>query len=296
MRKVICILWLTGTLGFTGVKATAAVSVPSDPALDVSVSISGRFINLLTGEAKEVALHPELIWVTPDELPPEADSLRPALSTQWNPAVPRANQIWERWKHRAFQSLNAPNGWEMWEASSEPLTLNLTVRDKHRRLRAVRVLTADGEQVVNTKRSSAAQGKYRISPSGSAVLVLQGQQSALMVVLMHWTPVVRTGRMSDMVDCPPFTPVHLDCEECRQGEAVVKRARPDLPLPESGFYRVYRHVEANQNYPSGVPHFEHAEYAVLAPDYMPHGRGSSARCLRCPKRKPSACSSENPGG
>jgi hypothetical protein len=75
-RKPIFLLALV----WVGIAATRLV--PSDSALEVSASVSGRFVNLMTGETREVTLQPELLWVTADELPTAAEALRPLLMRQ----------------------------------------------------------------------------------------------------------------------------------------------------------------------------------------------------------------------
>ncbi len=224
---------------------------PLDPSLDVAVVVQGEFVNLLTGEQRTVTIMPLLLWMAPEELPSQTETLR-----QWlTPKTPvDCCEEWRKWKHRTVQDLMPPRDWLFWEAGYDPLTLQLRLRDAQQRLTYVRIVTLREEQVVMAT-DGTVQEKVRLAPTEAAALLVQGQTEPLFALLARWTPLVSRERTGTVAEVGPLPPPSISCEECQRGEEIAYRLYPDLALPEQGFVRVYRRLHRGDPYLTDPPHF-----------------------------------------
>lgn len=246
-RRCICLLlfWLS--------VAHAAPDLP-DPSLSVSITVHGRFVNLMTGEQRLVTLQPQVLWAFPEELPTRPDLLRRAIRKEWSPAQLRFPEFWRKWQHRSVQTLNPPKGWLIWDAADEPLNLRVSVRDKEKRLSEIRLITPTEEHTAEAK-NGVVQMDRRIQPTDACALILRGRKGTLLLLLARWTPLVYAERVGIVAEVSLSPSPKIDCDECRRGEALARQVRPDLPPPEKGFVRVYRYVREGEPYPTDVPHF-----------------------------------------
>ena len=247
-------LWLLLLFSANSIKA---VPLPPDPSLDIEVKVHGRFVNWVTGKEQTVSVQPQVIWAMLNELPTRTDLLRRAIKNEWRGAQLFFSDFWRRWSHRTVQTLNPPQGWLIWDVSQQPLKLQVSVRDKEKRLTQLRLVTVH-EELMAKAVNGVAKITWTIKPTDAAVLVLRDKSGVLAFLLMRWTPIVYAERVGIVAEVGPVPVTIGDCEECRQGEAIANQIYEKLRPPKEGFIWVFQRLKAGDEYPdlnTGVPHF-----------------------------------------
>jgi len=225
--------------------------------LDIEVKVHGRFVNWVTGKEQTASVKPQVIWAMPNELPTQTDLLRRAIKNEWRGAQLFFSDFWHRWAHRTVQTLNPPQGWLIWDVSQQPLQLQVSVRDKEKRLVQLRLVTVH-EEVTAKAVNGTVQITRTIKPTDAAILVLRDKSGVLAFLLMRWTPIVYAERVGIVAEVGPVPVTIGDCEECRQGEAIANQIYEKLRPPKEGFVWVFQKLKAGEEYPdlkTGVPHF-----------------------------------------
>jgi hypothetical protein len=247
-------LWLLLLFSANSIKA---VPLPPDPSLDIEVKVQGRFVNRVTGKEQTTSVKPQVIWAMPNELPSRTDLLRRAIKNEWRGAQLFFSDFWHRWAHRTVQTLNPPQGWLIWDVSQQPLQLQVSVRDKEKRLTQLRLVTVH-EEVMAKAANGAAKVTWTIKPTDAAVLVLRDKLGVLAFLLMRWTPIVYAEQVGIAAEVGPIPVTIGDCEECRKGEAIANQIYEKLRPPKEGFVWVFQRLKSGDEYPdlnTGVPHF-----------------------------------------
>jgi hypothetical protein len=247
-------LWLLLLFSVNPIKA---VPLPPDPSLDIEVKVQGRFVNWVTGKEQTASVKPQVIWAMPNELPTRTDLLRRAIRNEWRGAQLFFPDFWRRWAHRTVQTLNPPQDWLIWDVSQQPLQLQVSVRDKEKRLTQLRLVTVH-EEVTAKVVNGAAKVTWTIKPTDAAVLVLRDKLGVLAFLLMRWTPIVHAERVGIVAEVGPIPVTIGDCEECRQGEAIANQIYEKLRPPKEGFVWVFQRLKDGGEFPDlrkGVPHF-----------------------------------------
>jgi hypothetical protein len=225
--------------------------------LDIEVKVQGRFVNWVTGKEQTASVKPQVIWAMPNELPTRTDLLRRAVRNERRGAQLFFSDFWRRWAHRTVQTLNPPQGWLIWDVSQQPLQLQVSVRDKEKRLTQLRLVTVH-EEVMAKAANGAAKVTWTIKPTDAAVLVLRDKLGVLAFLLMRWTPIVYAEQVGIVAEVGPIPVTIGDCEECRKGEAIANQIYEKLRPPKEGFVWVFQRLKAGDEYPdlnTGVPHF-----------------------------------------
>jgi len=237
-----------------------AVPLPPDPSLDIEAKVRGQFTNWVTGEEQTVFIQPQVIWATPNELPNRADLLRQAIKSEWRRAILFLPDFWCLWNQRTIQPLKPPHGWLIWDVSRQRqhlLQLQVSVRDKRKRLTQVRLVTVH-EEVKAKAVNGMAKVVWAIKPTDAGVLILQGRSSVLAFLPMRWTPLVYAERVGIVAEVGPVPVPIGKCEECQRGRAIAQQIYEKLRPPKEGFVWVFQRLRAGSRYPIvgvDVPHF-----------------------------------------
>jgi hypothetical protein len=237
-----------------------AVPLPPEPSLDIEAKVRGQFTNWVTGEEQTVFIQPQVIWATPNELPNRADLLRQAIKSEWRRAILFLPDFWRLWNQRTIQPLKPPHGWLIWDVSRQRqhlLQLQVSVRDKRKRLTQVRLVTVH-EEVKAKAVNGMAKVVWAIKPTDAGVLILQGRSSVLAFLPMRWTPLVYAERVGIVAEVGPVPVPIGKCEECQRGRAIAQQIYEKLRPPKEGFVWVFQRLRAGSRYPIvgvDVPHF-----------------------------------------
>ena len=259
-------LWLLLLFSANSIKA---VPLLPDPSLDIEVKVHGRFVNWVTGKEQTASIQPQVIWAMPNELPMRTDLLCRAIKNEWRGAQLFFSDFWRRWSHRTVQTLNPPQGWLIWDVSQQPLKLQVSVRDKEKRLTQLRLVTVH-EELMAKAVNGVAKITWTIKPTDAAVLVLRDKSGVLAFLLMRWTPIVYAERVGIVAEVGPVPVTIGDCEECRQGEAIANQIYEKLRPPKEGFVWVFQRLKDGDEFPDlrkDVPHFR------IKPDIILSKRG-----------------------